>query len=70
MSFHFLNHQSHSFLCVQEKKAKNTTKGWFPKEASTSAPQPLDTSPLTQDVDTSSPPFEDVGASSPPRIQK
>jgi hypothetical protein len=58
------------FVCRKRKPRKNTTKGWFPKEASTSASQPPDTSPLTLDVDASSPPFEDVGASSPPRIQK
>jgi hypothetical protein len=58
------------FMCRKRKPRKNTTKGWFPKEASTSKPKPLDTSPPTQDVDASSPPFEDVGASSPPRIQK
>jgi hypothetical protein len=57
-------------VCRKRKLRKNITKGWFLKEASTSTPKPLDTSPPTQDVDASSPPFEDVGASSPPRIQK
>jgi hypothetical protein len=42
----------------KRKPRKNTTKGWFPKEAPTYDP--------TENVCASSPPREDVGASSAP----
>jgi hypothetical protein len=48
------------FMCRKRKPRKNTTNGWFLKEASTSSPQPPSTSSPP------SPPYEDVGAASPP----
>jgi hypothetical protein len=65
-------HITHSLVYfVQEKKAeKNTTKGWFPKEASTSAPLQSPTSSPTDNVGASAPPEEDIGPLSPPRVQK
>jgi hypothetical protein len=47
---------------VQENERKNTIKGWFPKEVSTSTPQQPTTSP-SENVDA---PYEGVGCSSPP----
>jgi hypothetical protein len=57
-------------LCRKRKPRKNTTKGWFPKEASTSAPLQSSTSSPTDNVGASAPPEEDIGPSSPPRVQK
>jgi hypothetical protein len=47
---------------VQENERKNTIKGWFSKEVSTSTPQQPTTSP-SENVDA---PYEGVGCSSPP----
>jgi hypothetical protein len=44
------------FACRKRKPRKNTTKGWFPKEASTSSPPP--------------PPTSQNDAPSPPRLQR
>jgi hypothetical protein len=55
---------SNSFLmCRKRKSRKNTIKGWFLKEASTSTPEQHNTSP-SENVNA---PYEDVGCSSPPR---
>jgi hypothetical protein len=48
------------FACMKRKLRKNTTKGWFSKEASTSVPPTSSTSP----------PHDNVGASLPPRVPK
>jgi hypothetical protein len=53
------------FMCRKRKPRKNTTKGWFPKEASNSTlEQP--TTPPSENVDAPSPTYEDMGYSSPP----
>jgi hypothetical protein len=57
-------------LCKKKSREKNTTKGWFPKEASTLVPLQSSTSSPTDNVGASAPPEEDIVPSSPPRVQK
>jgi hypothetical protein len=64
-------------MCRKRKPRKNTTKGWFPKEASSSTPEQPSTStpeqPPYKPLDAPLPPYEDVGyssPSSPPRHEK
>jgi hypothetical protein len=52
-------------MCRKRKPRKNTTKGWFPKEASNSTPE-QPTTPPSENVDALSPTYEDMGYSSPP----
>jgi hypothetical protein len=57
-------------MCRKRKPRKNTTKGWFPKEASSSTPEQPSTStpeqPPYKPLDAPLPPYEDVGDFSPP----
>jgi hypothetical protein len=55
---------SNSFLiCRKRKPRKNVTKGWFPKEASTSMPEQHNPTPNEHD----DAPFKETGCSFPPR---
>jgi hypothetical protein len=55
-----------SFFMCRKRKQKNTTNGWFPKEAFTSTPEHPTCSP-SENVDG---PSEDVGCSLPPREKR
>jgi hypothetical protein len=65
-------------VCRKRKPRKNTTKGWFPKEAphenvasSLALVEDVGTSSApVENVPTSLPPAEDAVTSLPPRIQK
>jgi hypothetical protein len=60
-------HISNSFsMCRKRKPRKNITKGWIPKEATTSMPEQHNTS-QSENVDA---PYEDVGCSTPPHEKR